>query len=170
MMFGLRTGIALYGPFCEISRDGDVWISPGMNIPVAVVGEGEIVEWPSPPPVSVTADEIIAAADRIAKAKRDRVVETISAAEMASWPIKRGEALIFQATSSAIDAPNLAEEAQIRGIELADLVGKVLDKAARLSSLEAAIAGRCGAIQDAARAARSSADLNAIDLDSGWPV
>lgn len=119
----------------------------------------------------------IAAADRKAKTVRDAVVANISAAEMASWPIKRAEALAYQASSNTADAPALALEAQARGIALTDLVTKVLDKASALSALEAAIAGRCGALQDAARAAAAlpvAADalmaLAAIDIDAGWPA
>lgn len=118
-----------------------------------------------------TAAKIIGSADRIAKEKRDMVTASISAAEMASWPIKRAEALAYQSSGSDTDAPNLAIEAAARGITLAALAGKVTTKAAQLSSLEAAIAGRCGAIQDAAAAAAASvAELEAIDLDAGWPV
>lgn len=94
----------------------------------------------------------------------------ISIDEKVSWPIKRAEALAYQASGSAAGAPNLALEAQARGIALADLVTKVLDKAAALSTREAAIAGRCGALQDAARVATTVAELAAIDIDSGWPA
>lgn len=121
-------------------------------------------------PVEVRRAEIIAAADCKAKSVRDTLVANISAAEMASWPIKRAEALAYQASASAADAPNLALEAQARGIALGDLVTKVLDKAAALSALEAAIAGRCGALQDAARAVTTVAELAAIDIESGWPA
>ncbi|MBS0353029.1 MAG: hypothetical protein JSR83_03880 [Proteobacteria bacterium] len=115
-------------------------------------------------------DEIRRDADLIARLKRDQVVAGISAAEMASWPIKRTEALAFQASGAAADAPNLAAEATARGISLPDLVAKVMNKSARLAALEAAIAGRCGAIQDAAAVAQSTAALRSIDLDAGWPV
>lgn len=94
----------------------------------------------------------------------------ISVDEKVSWPIKRAEALAYQASGSAADAPNLALEAQARGVPLAALVTKVLDKAAALSALEAAIAGRCGALQDAARAVTTVAELAAIDIESGWPA
>ncbi|HJU70401.1 MAG TPA: hypothetical protein VJ603_00990 [Paucimonas sp.] len=121
--------------------------------------------------------EIKRDADAIACQKRNLVVSGISPAEMASWPIKRAEALAYQASGNATDAPNVAAEATVRGIALAALVGKVLTKAGQLADLEAAIAGRCGAIQDAANAAltlesESEADaaLRAIDLDAGWPV
>lgn len=109
-------------------------------------------------------------ADDIARMKRDQVVAGISPAEMASWSIKRAEALAYQSSSNVADAPSLLLEAQARGVPLADLAGKVLIKAAQLAALEAAIAGRCGAIQDAATAAQSEADLLAIDLEAGWPV
>lgn len=118
----------------------------------------------------ITAAKVIAAADRIAKDKRDMVTASTSPAEMASWSIKRAEALDWQSSQLAADAPSLATEAQVRGIALADLVAKVLEKGTLLSQLEAAIAGRCGSIQDAARAATTTAELEAIDLLTGWPV
>lgn len=120
--------------------------------------------------LAVLAANVITTADLTAKAKRDSVVVNISPAEMASWPIKRAEALAFLASANSADAPNLGMEATTRGITLAALVGKVLTKAAQLSALEAAIAGRCGAIQDAAHAATTAAELAAIDANAGWPV
>lgn len=120
--------------------------------------------------IEPTAAEIVAAAERIAKAKRDMVTASVSPAEMASWPIKRGEALAYLSSGIDADAPNLALEAAARGITLAALVGKVIAKASLLAGLEAAIAGRCGAIQDAAAAAGSLAELEAIDPEAGWPV
>lgn len=123
-----------------------------------------------PADVERSRARISVAADRIAKAKRDLATSSISSAEMASWPIKRGEALAYQSSGIDADAPNLALEAAARGITLAALVGKVVAKATRLAGLEAAIAGRCGAIQDAAAAAESLAELEAIDPEAGWPV
>lgn len=112
----------------------------------------------------------IAAAERTAAEKRNLVVAGISPAEMAGWSIKRAEALAWQASGQDTDAPSLVLEAQARGVPLADLVGKVLGKAQALAALEAGIAGRCGAIQDAARAATTFAELRAIDPTAGWPV
>lgn len=116
--------------------------------------------------------EIIAEADRLAKQKRDAVTASISAAEMASWPIKRSEAIAYSASANPADAPNLALEAKARGIALGALVAKVQVKTAQLSTLEAAIAGRCGAIQDATNAAATSAGLAAIEsgINAGWPI
>lgn len=114
--------------------------------------------------------DIIATADRAAKEKRDSVTARYSSAEMASWPIKRAEALAYQESGLPADAPSLTLEAGARGIPLDDLVGKVLNKSTLLSQLEAGIAGRCGAIQDAARAAGSIAELEAIDVNAGWPI
>jgi hypothetical protein len=120
--------------------------------------------------VAAAAIALFAQADRIATEKRNLIVGTISPAEMAGWSIKRSEAIAYQATGLSADAPSLAAEAQARGISLAALSAKVLAKAQQLAALEAAIAGRCGAIQDAAKAATSLADLSSIDAQSGWPV
>ena len=114
--------------------------------------------------------EIKRQADDIARAKRDQVVAGISPAEMASWPIKRAEALAYQQIGSETSAPNLATEAQARSVSIDTLVEKVMAKAALFSALEAQIAGHAGALQDAAAAAQSESELLAIDLDAGWPV
>lgn len=114
--------------------------------------------------------EVKRQADEIARQKRDMIVAGISPAEMSAWPIKRAEALAYQASGTEADAANLVLEATERGVPLAALAEKVLLKANQLAALEAAIAGRCGAIQDAAAAAQSEADLLAIDLDAGWPL
>lgn len=114
--------------------------------------------------------EVVASAERVAKAKRDAVVAHISPAEMASWPIKRAEALAYQDSGLDADAPNLQIEAQARGVSLAVLAAKVLAKAQLLAWLEAGIAGRCGAIQDAAQAAASPSAVRALDVHAGWPV
>lgn len=127
---------------------------------------------PKPPIIGIEEFRVgvVKKADSIARQKRDMVVAGISPAEMASWPIKRAEALAYQSTGAESAAPSLALEAQARGVAIADLAGKVLAKAAQLAALEAGIAGRCGAIQDAAAAAQSDAELLAIDLEAGWPV
>lgn len=109
-------------------------------------------------------------ADDIARQKRDQVVAGISPAEMASWPIKRAEAIAYSVSGAEADAPALAIESRVRGVPLLVLADKVLAKAGQLAALEAAIAGRCGAIQDAATAAQSEDELLAIDLEAGWPV
>ena len=80
------------------------------------------------------------------------------------------DAIAYQASNNTADAPSIALEAQARGVSLAVLADKVLAKATQLAALEAAIAGRCGAIHDAAAAAQSEAELLAIDLEAGWPV
>lgn len=108
--------------------------------------------------------------DLIAKAKRDAIVAGISAAEMASWPIKRAEALAYTSSGLDSDAPSLGKEAAKRDITLADLVQKVLSKAETLSNLEAEIAGNCGLLQDAIQAASDLNAIDAINLDGGWPV
>lgn len=116
-----------------------------------------------------TAAKICAAVDRLAKDKRNAVVSNISAAEMASWPIKRAEALAFTVSGLATDAPTLNIEAAARGITLAALVAKVLAKAALFTTLEAQIAGTCGKHQDAV-ALLPLTDIAAYDITTGWPA
>lgn len=110
--------------------------------------------------------------EALAKSKRDAVVSNYSPGEMASWGIKRWEAAAYQDTQDPSRSPNLAMEAQVREIPLAELVEKVLSKAAALSQLEAGIAGTCGRKQDAVRGCTSVAEVKALcdEIEVGWPV
>lgn len=120
--------------------------------------------------------------DFIAKNKRDAIVAHYSAAEMASWPIKREEAIkyvnLIQSNPNAdlaeiqIAAGSLSIEAQYRQTELGALVTKVLEKAQLFSNLEAAIAGYTGLLQDRVRSVEENNinALNAVDILNGWPV
>lgn len=115
-----------------------------------------------------------AAIDLQARTIRDGIVAGISAAEMASWPIKRAEAQTYQAGTDTT-APNLTVEAQARGIALADLVTLVLNKSAQLSQLEATIAGNAGKHSDAVIALLNDAaatidQIDSYDYSAGWPV
>jgi hypothetical protein len=105
-----------------------------------------------------------------AKDLRDKAVEGISPGEMASWPIKRAEALAYQASGNAADAPMLSAEAEARKITLAALVGKIAGNVAGLSGLEAIIAGTAGRHADAIRACTSFDDMAAYDWQKGWPA
>lgn len=115
---------------------------------------------------------MIREADLIAKRKRDAITADYSPAEMASWPIKRAEALAWQASGSDADAPNLAVEAAARQATVASLVARVIDKANQLAQLEAVIAGYTGYLHDQIRAvaAEDRSALDAIDLQRGWPA
>ncbi len=114
--------------------------------------------------------------DILAKQKRDDIVQNYSAAEMASWPIKREEALKWIANPNydivAQLAPSLNTEASYRQVSLDALVTKVLEKANQFSLLEAAIAGYTGYLQDLIRAINigDTVALDAIDVNAGWPV
>lgn len=112
---------------------------------------------------------LIHAVDILARDKRNSIVADISPAEMASWPIKRAEAMAYQASGLESDAPNLAVEAEARETTLADLVAKVLAKAAQISYIEAQIAGYAGKLQDQINAAEDEQALELIDITVGWP-
>ena len=62
-------------------------------------------------PVTTAADHVCRAIEALATAKRNAVIAPYSPGEMAAWPIKRAEALAYQLSSSAADAPNLQTEA-----------------------------------------------------------
>jgi len=111
--------------------------------------------------------------DLLARAKRDAVVADYSPGEMASWPIKRAEALTYQvagAQATDADAPLLAAEAQARQATTASVVARVLANAARLSALEAAIAGTAGRYKDQIDAAADIPAVLAVNIEMGWPV
>lgn len=104
-----------------------------------------------------------------AKALRDRVIATISAGEMASWPIKLSEAAQYVATTDDSVAPMLAVEALARGITLAQLVAKVNNNAQQFSMLESMIAGNDGKHRDAIKLLQTVQDVIHYDYSQGWP-
>jgi len=104
-----------------------------------------------------------------AKILRDRVVGTISAGEMASWPIKLSEAAKYLQTGDETVAPMLSTEAIARGITLAQLVTKVDGNAAQFSMLESLIAGTDGKHRDAIKELTQFADVIHYDYSAGWP-
>lgn len=109
--------------------------------------------------------------DLRAKALRDQVVSTISAAEMSSWPIKQAQAEAFAASGDEADAPMLVTEAGYRECSVEVLVDKVLVKAEQLAGIEAAIAGECGRRQDLLKVADSDGiGAIAAGVLTGWPT
>ncbi len=154
-----------------------VWVvAPPQCVPGWVVINGAVQPAPEPAVPELTFAEqqsaMIREADLIAKRKRDSITADYSPAEMASWPIKRAEALAWQATGSDADAPNLAVEAAARQATVASLVTRVLDKASQLAQLEAVIAGYTGYLHDQIRAVQDGdvEAISAIDITAGWPV
>jgi len=122
-------------------------------------------------PIEAKRAEIKQEIEVIAARARNAFVAGISPAEMAGWSLKRSEALAYRQSGNVADAPNLVPEASARGIELAILADKVLLKAEALAAVEAQIAGRCGALQDAVGAVEDDAALLTILAKSanGWP-
>ncbi|MDD5106029.1 MAG: hypothetical protein PHC49_10480 [Desulfuromonadaceae bacterium] len=108
--------------------------------------------------------------DLLAKSKRDAFTSTIAAGEMASWSIKRTEALAYQVSLNAADAPSLQAEAEAREITLSLLVDKVMAKANQLSYIEAQLAGINGKHNDAITALATAAEARAYDVTVGWPL
>ena len=111
-----------------------------------------------PNAIALTVDAI----DARARADRDAIVAGTSPAEMASWPIKRQEALAYTASGDPADAPMLSAEAAARRIALDALVTIVANKSLALGGAEAAIAGKYGRLSDEAKVAQSLADLDAV--------
>lgn len=107
----------------------------------------------------------IAAIDAHANALRNGMTAGITPAEMASWSIKRGQAMAYQGDPAA--CPMLAAEAAARGVPLSAIVDRVLAAASALSAAEAAIAGTAGRHKDAVKTA---ADPSAYDWSGGWPL
>lgn len=108
--------------------------------------------------------------DKLATDKRNKVIAPYSPGEMAAWPIKRAEAVAYQVSGNAIDAPNLNAEATARGIPLPTLVNKVLSDAARFSWIEAHIAGTSGKHRDAIRTCQTIEEIMSYNYNTGWPV
>lgn len=118
--------------------------------------------------VADASAEVVAMIDAHARALRDGVVAGISSAEMASWTLKREQALAYDGTDAS--APMLALEASSRGVPTSAVVARVLAKAAALSQLEAHIAGAAGKHGDAVKALATHAEVLAYDWSGGWPL
>lgn len=121
-------------------------------------------------PLTHCQAEIVAAIDAHACALRESVVAGISPAEMASWSIKQREAMAYQASAQASDAPLLSVEAQARGVLLSTLVEVVAAKGAQLAMLEAVIAGVSGKHADAVRACTTFEAALVYDWRTDWPL
>lgn len=158
------------------------WLADGSRHEIAQRGvappAGALDEAPVLPRFTTMTEALAgrkADCDALAVKKRAIITSGISPAEMASWPIKRSEALAYQASGNAADASMLQMEADARGVTLASLVAKVLANATTLSQMEAQIAGNNGKHNDAldALAAAPGATVDqmlAYDITIGWPV
>ncbi|MBY0238131.1 MAG: hypothetical protein K2X55_02345 [Burkholderiaceae bacterium] len=156
--YGLHEAIRAAGHWL-VQRDG-LWISSNDVVVQAIID-------------SYTLAQTKAAKQRavLAKAKetRDRAVVAVSAGELASWSIKRSEALAFAEAGDLAQCPMLSVEAAERGITVAALVAKVNANAAAFSTLEAQIGGTDGRHRDAITALGSFEAVAAYDYSTGWP-
>lgn len=120
-------------------------------------------------PLAAAIAERCAEVEAIACSHREAAVVGVSPAEMASWPIKRAEALAWQAAPGAAAMPMLTAEAVARQVNVEVIAGRVLANAAALADLEATIAGVSGRHRDALRAMTSFGEVAAYDIQIGWP-
>lgn len=138
-------------------------------VPSDAAVESAIATWS----LADAKNEAIALVDAIAKDLRDQVVAGTSPAEMATWTIKRQEALNYDGTDAS--APTLAAEASSRSapdriVTTGDVVERVQAKATALLQIEAMIAGTAGRHGDAIRALTSHAAVAAYDWTTDWPL
>lgn len=168
-----------------------VYIEKGLGLHDAIAAAGFEAYWsngqfitpnPSDEPAIQAIIDAYAAPDMLAAAKaersravalhakalRDKAMATISAAEMASWPIKRAEAQAYASLGDGA-CPTLAVEALARGVTLAALVDKVNTNAVACLMLETAVAGTDGRHRDAIAALDSIDAVLAYEYSSGWP-
>lgn len=156
---GLHAAIAAAGHRLEF-MDG-TWICDHPTAVQAIIDSYSLTD---------TKAEVCARINEHARSLRDAAVSGTSAAEMASWPIKRAEAQAYTISANAADAPVLYAEAVARGVPLADIVARVQANAAALSMLEAAIAGVSGKHRDAVNALGTFGAVLAYDFSTGWPA
>ena len=128
-------------------------------------------------PVNFTAAEITAAKDaairraqKIADGLRDRMLNGAHPMEVQGWIAKADEAQAY-AADPRDDAkfPMIKLEAAARGVAPAALVAKIAAKRLALINAEAAIDGARGRHKDAIRAMATVDELNAYDINTGWP-
>ena len=103
-----------------------------------------------------------------AKTVFDRAIASISAGEMAGWPILRAEALAYNASGNEADCPSIVQEAAVRGITVSVLSAKVIANATYFNALRAQISGVSGKHRDAINAMTTIADVASYDYTTGW--
>jgi hypothetical protein len=145
----------------SLAQKGDEWVVDDAAAVQAVIDAYTLDE---------AKEFLCAEVARHAKFIRDAVIADISAAEMASWPIKLAQAAAYALSGNEADAPMLALEAQARALTLAELVAKVDTKAQQFAALEAQIAGVDGYHRDRIRALSSFTAVLAYDYRTGWPA
>lgn len=109
---------------------------------------------------------------QLARRKREVALAEHAPLEIVCWPAKRAEALAYRQSRHAEAAPLLAYEATARGIELAELAARVVEKSERQMRMEARIAAVAGRKRDGVRrcdTVEAIADELAA-LESGWPL
>lgn len=156
---GLHDAVRAAGHWLE-QRDG-VWVSSDDTAVQAVIDGYTVDDAKTVRKAESTAH---------AKTLRDRVVASASAGEMASWPIKRAEAMAYSQSGNGADAPMLSAEAAARGVTLPAIIARVAANAALFAGLEAAISGADGKHRDAIGALTSFESVAAYDLTAGWPA
>lgn len=109
---------------------------------------------------------VLKQSDAYAAYIRRTFLDPISPYEASSWPLKLAEAKAYTDDASA---PAVALEAMARGVNTAELVAKILAKAAQLAQLEAVISGTNGRHNDTIKALNSIEDLKAYDWRGGYP-
>lgn len=92
-----------------------------------------------------------------------------SAGETAAWPIKKAEAIAYNASGKVTDAPLLSAEAAASGRSLASLVQRVSQNATAFSAFTAACAGVRTRHQDAIELLTTFDEIVAYNIAEGWP-
>ncbi|MDP2808651.1 MAG: hypothetical protein Q8O34_00715 [Rhodocyclaceae bacterium] len=156
---GLHNKIAALGYWLVDGVDG--WVSPDDVAVQSIIDAYTIAD---------SAAHVCTEIDAHAAEMRNRVTAGISPGEMASWAIKRAEAVVYALTGNPADAPLLSLEAQARGVPLADVCARVSANSTALGGLEAAIAGAAGRHRDAVKACATFAEIAAYDWRTGWPA
>lgn len=127
---------------------------------------------PEPPPPARALEyeraEKIAKVEDLAGEQRRKATAPSTPSEMSSWTEKLRQAKAYDGTDAA--APMLAREGAVRGTSTQDIVTRVLNNASALEQLEAVIAGTSGRHKDALRACATLEDLDAYDIEDGWPL
>lgn len=131
-------------------------------------------QWCNAPDLDLSVDDLktylTAQIEQHAVDLRAMYIGNTSPAEMASWTLKVAEAVKYNATQVATDAPMLTLEATARGIDLQQLVDKVVYKASLMSQLEAVVSGNAGRHTDAIKQLTDIQQLYAYDWSTGWPL
>ena len=99
----------------------------------------------------------------------DAIAQSVDFRDLAAFQLRYDEIRLYASTKQASDAPFLSTEASVRGISLDALIPIVEARFKTYMDQCATVFGLAGKYSDLTDAAKTDADIAAIDPTVGWP-